>query len=243
MADAKLALITGAAGGMGAATVARLSSDGFRIAALDIDEMGLVRAIEPVRTDAQTLVVDLTDEGAVRSAIARVEKEMGAVDALVNLVGWCETHRFIGESSDYWRRIVAVNFEAILYVTHAVLPRMIERRQGKIVNVSSDAARVGSGGEAVYAGAKGAVVAFTKSLAREVARHHINVNCTAPGPTDTPLEANQDPEVVQRVVRVIPFRRMATPDEQARVISFLCSTDSDFMTGQTLSVSGGLTMC
>jgi 2-hydroxycyclohexanecarboxyl-CoA dehydrogenase len=167
---------------------------------------------------------------------------MGPISVLVNLIGWCETHPFMDESSEYWRRVIAINFESILFVCHAVLPGMITRREGKIVNVSSDAGRVGSGGEAVYAAAKGAVIAFTKSLAREVARFGICVNCTAPGPTDTPLEANQDPEVVKRIVRLIPFRRMANTAEQAAAIAFFCSEDSDYVTGQTLSVSGGLTM-
>jgi 2-hydroxycyclohexanecarboxyl-CoA dehydrogenase len=148
----------------------------------------------------------------------------------------------VTEDSAYWRRVIAINYDAILYVTHAVLPGMIERQRGRIVNVSSDAGRVGQSGEAVYAGTKGAVIAFSKSLAREVARYGITVNCTAPGPTATPLEFAQDPDVINRIIRHIPFRRMAEPEEQASAIAFLVSDDAKFITGQTLSVSGGLTM-
>jgi 2-hydroxycyclohexanecarboxyl-CoA dehydrogenase len=240
MAEQRLALITGAAGGIGGATVSRLARDGFRIAAFDIDEAGLKDSTESI--DCRSWVVDITGEEAVRSAVAEVERDLGPIDALVNLIGWCETRPFVTEDSAYWRRVIAINYDAILFVTHAVLPGMIERQRGRIVNVSSDAGRVGQSGEAVYAGAKGAVIAFSKSLAREVARYGITVNCTAPGPTATPLEFAQDPDVINRIIRHIPFRRMAEPEEQASAIAFLVSDDAKFITGQTLSVSGGLTM-
>jgi 2-hydroxycyclohexanecarboxyl-CoA dehydrogenase len=227
---------------MGSATVVRLARDGFRIGAFDINQMALEQALRDIPSEEFGYHVDLTDETAVRAAVTRVQKQQGHIDVLVNLIGWCETRPFVNEESAYWKRVIAINYEAVLYVIHAVLPSMIERRRGKIVNVTSDAGRVGQSGEAVYAGAKAAVIAFSKSLAREVARYGITVNCTAPGPTDTPLEAQQDPEVINRIIRVIPFRRMARPAEQAAAIAFLCSDDADFITGQTLSVSGGLTM-
>lgn len=242
MATERLAIVTGAGGGMGSATVARLARDGFRIAAFDINESTLNAAMEGIGGDSRAFVVDMTDEAQVRENVARVEAEMGDVDALVNLIGWCETRRFIEEASPYWNKVIAINYSSILYACHAVLPGMIERKRGKIVSVASDAGRVGQSGEAVYAGAKGAVIAFTKSLAREMARYNITVNCTAPGPTDTPLEHDQDPDVIKRIIRAIPFRRWARPEEQAAGIAFLVSPDADYITGQTLSVSGGLTM-
>lgn len=238
--NGSVVVVVGAAGGMGSATAARLAKDGHVIAALDIDEARLAEAMHDVT--GQSYVVDVTSENAVRETVQAIDRDLGPVYGLVNLVGWCETHPFVGEQSDYWRKVMALNFDYVTYTTHAVLPGMIERRSGRIVNVTSDAGRVGQGGEAVYAAGKGATLAFSKSLARELARFNINVNCTAPGPTDTPLERAQDPDVVARVIRLIPFRRWATPNEQASAISFLLSPDAGFITGQTLSVNGGLTM-
>ena len=161
---------------------------------------------------------------------------------MINLVGWARTHKFVDEDSNYWRRIVDINLRSVLYVTHACLPQMIERKSRKIVTVTSDAGKVGQSGEAVYAAAKGGLIAWSESLVRELARSNINVNRTAPGPTDTPLEADKDSEIVARILKAIPFRRMAQPDEQAVAISFLFSDDADYITGQTFSISGGLTM-
>ena len=240
--EKKLAIVAGAAGGMGGATVRRLVRDGFRIAAFDLNEQGLREVLDGLGDEHRAFSVDVTDQQAVRAAVRAVETEMGAVDVLVDLIGWCETRRFLEEDSAYWRKVIAINYEGVLYLTHAVLPGMVERRRGRIVFVSSDAGRVGQSGEAVYAGAKGGVIAFAKSIAREVARYGITVNCTAPGPTDTPLEMAQDMEVINRIIRHIPFRRMARPEEQAAAIAFLVSDDANFITGQTLSVSGGLTM-
>jgi 2-hydroxycyclohexanecarboxyl-CoA dehydrogenase len=238
--EAPVVVVVGAAGGMGSAAVARLASDGRVVAAIDIDRPALTGAMCDVQ--GESYVVDVTSESDVRNVVHQIEDELGPIFGLVNLVGWCETHPFIGEDSSYWRKVVALNFEYVTYTIHAVLPGMIERRSGRIVNVTSDAGRVGQGGEAVYAGAKGATIAFSKSLARELARYGVNVNCTAPGPTDTPLERAQDPESVARVIRLIPFRRWASPAEQAGAISFLLSPDATYITGQTLSVNGGLTM-
>jgi 2-hydroxycyclohexanecarboxyl-CoA dehydrogenase len=241
--DAKLAVVAGAAGGMGTATVARLAKDGFRVAALDVNAKGL-DAIRPSIAVAggQTYEVDLTDEKATRATAAQVEREMGDVDVLVSLTGWTADTRFVNEESSYWNKIIAINFQSLLYITHALIPGMIERKRGKIVNVSSDAGKVGQSGEAVYAGCKGAVFAWSKSMARELARFNINVNCISPGPTLTPLDDTLDPDLINRIVRLIPFRRKAHPEEQASGIAFLCSPDADYITGQILSVNGGLTM-
>lgn len=245
MAEKKLALITGAGGGMGQATVERLSRDGFRIAGMDINEAGLDEAIAKATTEAKAFACDQTDEGQARGAVARIHDEMGPIDALVNLIGWSGTTRFHEEDSDYWRKIIAINFESILYVTQPVLLGMIERKRGKIVNVASDAGRVGTSTEAVYSAMKGGLVSFCKSLARENARYNINVNAVCPGPTETPLlraEIAENPDIIERMVRLIPFRRVGQPEDMAAAISFLVSPDSDYITGQALSVSGGLTM-
>ena len=245
MAEGKLALITGAGGGMGQATVERLSRDGFRIAGTDINQAGLDVAIAKATTEATGYVCDLIDEAAVGAMVAKVGDEMGGIDVLVNLIGWSGTTRFHEENSDYWRKIMAINFESILYVTHPVLNGMIERKSGKIVNVSSDAGRVGTSTEAVYSAMKGGLISFSKSLARENARYNINVNALCPGPTDTPLlqeEIAANPDIVARMTRLIPFRRLGQPKDMAAAISFLAGPDSDYITGQALSVSGGLTM-
>lgn len=237
-----LAIVTGAAGGMGSATVARFANEGYRVAAFDVSRDGL-KAIEPtLGTAGRTYEVDLTNETDVHAAVRKVEAEMGEIDALVNLVGWTGDTRFVNEDSTYWNKVIAINYQSLLYVAHAVIPGMIDRKRGKIVNVSSDAGKVGQSGEAVYAGCKGAVIAWSKSLARELARYNINVNCVAPGPTESPLDDSLDPDLINRIVRLIPFRRKAHPAEQAAAIAFLCSPDADYITGQVLSVNGGLTM-
>lgn len=238
----KIAVVTGAAGGMGSATVRRLANDGFTVAGIDVAP-GVHDVVSALDGDGhRSYVADLTEEDSARAVIAEVERDFGRIDALVNTIGWTDTIRFETESSDYWNKLIAINFQSVVYVVHAVLPGMIERKAGKIVNISSDAAKVGQSREAVYAGAKGAVVAWTKSIAREMARYNINLNCVSPGPTETPLDAAIDEELISRVVRVIPFRRRAKPEEQANAVAFFVSSDSDFITGQTLSVSGGLTM-
>lgn len=245
MSDAKLALVTGAAGGMGRATAARLAADGFRIAAMDIDGDGLSALVDDVGGAVAAYPCDQTIEEDVRAVVAEIIASHGAIGALVNLTGWTGTSRFDEESSAGWRKIMAINFEAMLYVTQPVVRNMIERKQGKIVLISSDSGRVGTSGEAVYAAMKAGVIAFGKSLARENARYNININIVSPGPTDTPLlqaDMAENPELIQRIVRIIPFRRLGKPSDMAGAISFLCSKDSDYMTGQTLSVSGGLTM-
>jgi 2-hydroxycyclohexanecarboxyl-CoA dehydrogenase len=245
MTAGKVALVTGAAGGMGMATVKRLVSDGFTVAAMDLNAKGLGELGKALGASVSTWACDQTNEAVVRDAVKGVIAKHGGVDALVNLTGWCGTTRFFEEDSAYWRKVMAINFDALLFVAQPVLHHMIEKKRGKMCFVASDAGRVGTSGEAVYAGMKGAVIAFAKSLARENARYNICVNTMCPGPTDTPLlqeEIRENPELIQRMVKIIPFRRVGQPDDMASVISFLCSKDSDYMTGQTLSVSGGLTM-
>lgn len=237
--------MTGAAGGIGRAVVARLVSDGFRVAAVDIDEERMRELTGAVPEGVTPFVCDQTDEAAIRAVVERVETELGPIHALVNTIGWVGTTRFIEEDSDYWRKIIAVNLESILYVTHPVLARMIERKAGTVCNFSSDAGRIGTSCEVVYSACKAGVIALCKSLARENARYGINFNVVSPGPTDTPLlkeEIEQNPELIQRMTRLIPFRRVARPEDQAAAVSFLVSDDASYITGQVISVSGGLTM-
>ena len=242
MADKKVALVTGAGGGMGMPTVRRLVADGYRVAALDLNVGPLQQMIEAEGLDAKAYQLDATNEDLCRKTVAAVKADFGRIDAFVNMIGWTASSRFVEESSGYWLKLVAVNFLPVVYLSHAIAPIMIEQGGGKMLFVTSDAGKVGTSGEAVYAGLKGGVIAFAKSVAREWARYKINVNCTAPGPTDTPLEADQDPELVARRLKVIPFRRMAQPEEQAAAIAFFVSDDANYITGQVLSVSGGLTM-
>jgi 2-hydroxycyclohexanecarboxyl-CoA dehydrogenase len=242
MSEKRVVIITGAAGGMGLATVRRFLADGYRVAGIDLKIESLAELQSQAKDQLVCFTVDVTNETAARETVHRIEATMGAVYALVNLVGWTAITRFLEEDSKYWNKIVAVNFMSALYMTHSVLPAMVERKLGKIVFVTSDAGKVGQSGEAVYAGTKGGLIAFAKSMAREMARYNVNINCTAPGPTQTPLEDDGDPKVIERIIKAIPFRRRSQPDEQAAAIAFLCSRDADYITGQVLSVSGGLTM-
>lgn len=246
MTDARVALVTGAAGGVGQAVALRLADDGFRVIGIDIDEARLSELAK--KAEGKKLVIkrcDQTIEKEVRALVNSVERKFGPIEALVNTIGWVGTTRFIDEDSNYWKKVIAINLESVLYVTHEVLKGMVERKRGKMVHFASDAGRVGTSGEVVYSATKGGIIAFTKSLAREHARHNINVNCVSPGPTDTPLlqqEIKDDPELIRRMVRLIPFRRVAQPEDQAGAVSFLLSKDADYITGQTISVSGGLVM-
>jgi len=185
--------------------------------------------------------VDLADRGSIRRCAADVLKRHSRIDILVNAAGWNDIAPFLENSPDYLDRVIDINLGGMLHLTQALLPSMIAAGKGKIVNVSSDAGRVGSTGETTYAAAKGGVIAFTKSLAREVARHSINVNCICPGPTDTPMLASRPEKLKEGFLRAIPFRRFAKPQEIADAIVFFASPRSDYITGQVLSVSGGLT--
>jgi 2-hydroxycyclohexanecarboxyl-CoA dehydrogenase len=237
-----LALVTGAASGIGRATAQALAAQGLQVAAADLDEPGLsaaherASAILPYR-------VDVADADSVDALASRVGEELGVPEVLVNCAGWDETHSFTDTTRPFWERVLAINLLGVVAVTHAFLAAMIERgRGGRIVNVASDAGRVGSSGEAVYAGAKGGVIAFTKSLARETARHGITANVVCPGPTDTPLFRAQPERLQEALVRAIPFGRAARPEEVADAIAFFASDGAGYVTGQVLSVSGGLTM-
>jgi 2-hydroxycyclohexanecarboxyl-CoA dehydrogenase len=242
-------LVTGAARGIGAAIADALAADGWSVAVGDLDAAGAAATAaalsEAHGVPAVGIGVDIADLGAVRAAVARVERELGPVEALVNNAGIDVIRPFVESTEDEWDRIIAVNLRGTIGCCRAVLDGMIERQSGRIVSIASDAGRVGSSGEAVYSATKGGVIAFTKTLAREVARHGIRVNCVSPGPTETALlaqVADYSEKLYSGLARAIPLGRTAEPDDIAPAVAFLVSDGAAYITGQTLSVSGGLTM-
>ena len=238
-------IVTGGASGIGRSTVLALAEAGADVYFADINDEGGREVAEIAGKQggrAEYFHVDATDEAGVEAFAAAVLKRAGRIDVLVNNVGAAANEPFIKSRPKAWERDVAINLLGPIRMTHAVLPAMVEAGHGKIVNISSDAGRVGSTGETVYAGAKGGVIAFTKSLAREVARYRINVNCVCPGPTDTPFLSSRDEKFRAALEKAIPFRRFARPEEIADVILFFASPQAGYVTGQVLSVSGGLTM-
>jgi 2-hydroxycyclohexanecarboxyl-CoA dehydrogenase len=202
----------------------------------------LVREIAGAGGTAVAQRLDVTDPDSAESLANRIETELGRLDVLVNAAGWDVIEPFINNTREYWAKIVGLNFMGPVQVTRAMLPLLFASNSGRIVNVASDAGRVGSFGETVYAGAKGGVIAFTKSLAREVTRQNVRVNCVCPGPTDTPLFASQSEKMRIALTNAIPMKRVAKPSEIADAVLFFASDRSSFITGQVLSVSGGLTM-
>lgn len=248
---ARVALISGGARGIGRAACLALAGDGAAVAVADLREDLALAVAQDIRQgggSAVALAMDVTDAGAVRDGVAHVRAQLGAIDVLVNCAGWDEFHAFLETDEAFWRRVIAVNYEGCLRTCAAVVGEMADRGWGRVVNVSSDAARVGSAQEAVYAGAKAGVVAFTKTLAREFARRGVTANAVCPGPTDTDLlhemagEAAEATKLVDALARAVPMRRLGTPEDVAQAISFLASDGAGYITGQTLSVSGGLTM-
>ena len=245
----RVALVTGGASGIGRATCLALARQKAKVAVADLNEPGAQQVAEEARAlggGALAVAVDVTSRAQVERAVQQLLDAWGRVDVLVNAAGWDRVVPFLESTEDLWERIIAVNFRGVLNTCHVVLPHMVAQGGGAVVNVSSDAGRVGSSGEAVYSGAKGAVIAFSKALAREVVRYNVRVNVVAPGPTDTPLlhqilQAGHR-GLMEAIVRVTPMRRVARPEEVAEAVVFLASDRASFVTGQTLSVSGGLTM-
>ena len=238
-------IVTGGASGIGKATALLLAREGARVFVGDVDEAGgQAGAVEAAaeRLAIEYLPLDLTDPSSTVGFAAAVNQRTGRVDGLVNGAGWDQIQPFLENPPEMWDHVVAVNLMGAVRLTRAVLPPMVATHAGKIVNLSSDAGRVGSMGETVYAAAKGGLIAFTKSLARELARYQINVNCVCPGPTATPLFQRQPDRMKEALTRAIPFRRIAQPMEIAEAVLFFLSRRSDYITGQVLSVSGGLTM-
>ena len=243
--DGKTAVVTGAASGIGRATADKLAEAGAHVILGDVNAEAGEAAAAAIRArgrGADFLRLDVTDLSSIeafrREALAR-RKE---VHIVANVAGWGRTEPFVKNTPELWKKLVDLNLMGPIHVSRAFIEPMIERQSGKIVSVASDAGRVGSLGETVYSGAKGGVIAFTKALARELARFNITVNCVCPGPTDTPLMAAVPDKIKEAFERVTPMRRLAKPQEVADAILFFASGRSDFVTGQVLSVSGGLTM-
>lgn len=241
----RTALVTGAASGIGRATAQALAATGVRVLLADVNTDAGAQAAAQLKAaghDAEFLQVDLTEAASIAAFAATVLQRHGAPDVIVNAAGWGKTQPFWEGTPEFWSKLIALNLVGPMLLVKALLPAMMERGSGRIVNVASDAGRVGSLGETVYSGAKGGLIAFTKSLAREVARYQINVNCVCPGPTDTPL-LNAVPEKHREAfLRAIPMRRFAKPSDIADAVAFFASSRSDYVTGQVLSVSGGLSM-
>jgi len=241
MAPSRVALVTGGAGGIGRAIVHALAAEGHRVVAGDIAPDAVPEAELSVR-------LDVTDTASVDEAVTRAEAELGPIEILINTAGWDEFHPFLETDEAFWEEIIELNYKGCLRVCRRVVPGMVEREYGRVVNISSDAARVGSSQEAIYAGAKAAQVAFGKTLAREVARRGVTVNSVCPGPTETPLldgmlgAGEASAKMVESLRRAVPMRRLGQPADVAAAVAFLASDGAGYITGQTLSVSGGLTM-
>jgi 2-hydroxycyclohexanecarboxyl-CoA dehydrogenase len=247
----QVAVVTGGGSGIGRAISLRLAEEGCRVAVFDLNAAGAeesVRLAADAGGTSAAFAVDITDHDAVLAAVERVENDIGGIGILVNNAGWDRMEMFLDSEEETWDKIIAINFKGILYVCKAALPSMVARGQGKVISIASDAGRAGSTGEAVYAGTKGAIIAFSKTLAREMARHKITVNVVCPGLTETPLlqgireQSPKTEKVIEAVTRAIPLGRVGQPEDIAGAVVYLASPAADFVTGQTLSVSGGLTM-
>jgi 2-hydroxycyclohexanecarboxyl-CoA dehydrogenase len=241
----RVALVTGGGGGIGGAIAAELAAAGCAVAVADA-RSDAAAAVAGRIDGAMAVEVDVTDHGSVVRAVADAEESLGPVEILVNAAGWDELRPFVETQEGFWDRVIAINFKGCLHTTHALLPGMVERGFGRIVNIASDAGRVGSSLESVYAGAKGGVIAFTKTIAREAARSGVTANCVCPGPTRTPMLEGMTAEggerLIDAMVRAVPMRRLGEPDDVAAAVAYFASDRASFVTGQTLSVSGGLTM-
>jgi len=245
--EGRTALVTGGASGIGAATCRRLAAEGARVAVTDMNLDGARDVASEL--DGAAFELNVTSTDSIGAAVTAVEEQLGPVDILINNAGYDEFGFFVKTEEPMWDRVLGVNLRGVIAVTHAVLPGMQERRRGRIVNVASEAGRVGSSGSAVYSAAKGGVIGFTKAVAREGARYGITCNAVAPGPIETPLlmaapEALGDigKKLVETMVGSTVLRRLGQPDEVAAAITFLASDDASFVTGQALGVSGGLAM-
>ncbi len=240
----KTAVVTGAASGIGRATALVFAQVGAHVLLGDIDEVSGEAAAAEIRQSggrADFIRMDVSNVDSIEAFRQKSYERAGDIDIVANVAGWGKIQPFLDNTPDFWKKVIDLNLLGPVAVSHAFLGKMIERGVGgKIVTVASDAGRVGSAGETVYSGAKGGAIAFTKSLAREVARYNINVNCVCPGPTDTPLLAAVPEKHQEAFIRATPMRRLAKPSEIADAVLFFCSDRASFITGQVISVSGGL---
>lgn len=249
--EGKTVVVTGGGGGIGGATCRRFGKEGARVAVFDLNLEAAETVAAAVRASggqAQAFRCDITNRAEVDAGVAATEVQLGPIEVLVNNAGWDVFKPFTKTEPPQWDKLIAINLTGALHMHHAVLPGMAMRKRGRIVNIASDAARVGSSGEAVYAACKGGLVAFSKTIAREHARHGITVNVVCPGPTDTALfedykqGAGNPEKLVEAFTRSIPLGRIGQPDDLPGAIVFFASDDAAYITGQVLSVSGGLTM-
>lgn len=245
----KAVLVTGCASGIGRATAIQFANAGAIVYGGDINEVGGADAMAEIRAaggKADFVPVDLANRESIdRFVDAIKERSGGAVDIIASVAGWERVGPFLENTPDFWDKVIAINYLAPVRMLHRFLPTMIERgKGGRIITVASDAGRVGSMGECFYSGSKGAIIAFTKSLAREMAAYNITCNCVAPGVTDTPLfhDGIQNPKLKEALIKAVPMRRLAKTSEPANLIVFLATAAADFITGQVISVNGGLTM-
>lgn len=241
----KVTIVTGAGSGIGRGIAIKCAAEGAGVIVTDLNGEAAQAVATEIGGGARAHTVDVTDRASVDAMVEAVLAEHARIDVLVNNAGWDIGQPFLDTDTDFWHKVIAINYVGVLNTCHAVLPVMAGQNGGSIVNLASDAGRVGSSGEAVYAGAKGGVIAFSKSVAREHARSQIRVNVVCPGPTDTPFFATfagDNDKLRDALVRAIPFRRLAAPEDAANAVAFFASDEASFITGQTLSVSGGLTM-
>jgi 2-hydroxycyclohexanecarboxyl-CoA dehydrogenase len=248
----RVALVTGAAQGIGKGIATAMAAQGFRVAIADMNIETATQTAKDIAEAGGTAVaveINVTETASVAAAVRAIETELGPVEVVVNNAGWDDFMPFVATSEEFWDKVLDVNFKGALRVIKTVLPGMMEREFGRVINIGSDAGRVGSSLEAVYSGAKGGIIAFTKTLAREVAAKGITANTVCPGPTDTPAlrrfvdGAGQDAgKVIAGMTRAVPMKRLGTPEDVGPAVAFLASDAAGFITGQTLSVSGGLTM-
>ena len=241
----KVTVVTGAGSGIGRGIAHKCAAEGAVVIVTDIDESAAAAVVDEIGGGASAYRVDVTDRATVDAMVADVMAEHGRIDVLVNNAGWDVGMPFVDTEPDFWDRVIAINYVGTLNTCHAILPIMAAQNSGSIVNLASDAGRVGSSGEAVYAGAKAGIIGFSKTIAREHARHRVTVNVVCPGPTDTALFASMggdNPRLREGLTKAIPFRRLGTAQDVANAVAFFVSDEASFITGQTLSVSGGLTM-
>lgn len=243
--DDKIAIVTGAGQGIGKAIAEKLAAEGATVVVTDVNEATAKETADGIGGGAVGIRTDVTSRESVSAMVEQVKSQFGRIDVLVNNAGWDKASPFVDSDPADWDRVIQINLYGVLNTSKAVLPVMAEQGFGSVVNLASDAGRVGSSGEAVYSAAKGGVIAFTKSTAREMARHQVNANCVCPGPTDTALFASMggdNPKLREALTKAIPFRRLAQPSDLANMVAFFASDEANFITGQTVSVSGGLTM-
>jgi 2-hydroxycyclohexanecarboxyl-CoA dehydrogenase len=244
----KVAIVTGGASGIGEAIVLRLAEEGCKVALFDINQEAGEKVVAAAKGEVAVFKTDITSMDSIEASVTAVESSLGPVWMLVNCAGWDAPSPFLTQGPELWQKIINLNLYGPIYMHAVVCKRMAERGEGRVINIASDAGRVGTSNEAVYSACKGGTIAFTKSMARELSRKNVLVNCVCPGPTDTPAMAavvgggEEAEKWKDSMARGIPLRRMGQPVDYPGIVAFFGSDDASYITGQTISVSGGLTM-